>query len=210
MVWLTGGGLTVAILMIAGLLALVVAQGVTTLWPAPVVKATLADGGTVMGEVTRGESFRPGASLLDALAPEAAAKARAELAAGDGTLQRRLVRIGNYELTGEHFQWVSDFQVAAEERPAWAVVIERTAWGRFYGVPRAFLLDGRRVAETPEAAWALFTDHHGGVAARRNQRRRLETRDIGEVNAALEQARLAVRAAELRAGAGSPEHAARL
>lgn len=152
MVWLTGGGLTVSILMIVGLLALVVVQGVTTLWPVPVVKATLADGGTVMGEVTRGESFRPGSTMLAALAPEAAAKSRAEMVAGDGTLRRRLVRIGNYELTGEHFQWVNDFQVASEEQPPWAVVVERAAWGRFYGVPRAFLMDGRRVAETPETA----------------------------------------------------------
>jgi phosphate transport system permease protein len=209
MVWLTGGGLTVAILMIAGLLALVVAQGVTTLWPAPVVKAELAGGGSVMGEVARGESFRPGSSFLDSLAPEAAARARAELDANEGTMHRRLVRIGNYELTGEHFQWVNDCQVASEERPAWAVVVERTAWGRFYGIPRAFLLDGRRMAETPERTWALFQAHHSAVAARRTQRRRLETREIGEVNAELEAARLAVRAAELGAGAGSSEHTAR-
>jgi phosphate transport system permease protein len=210
MVWLTGGGLVVAILMIVGLLALVFAQGVTTLWPAPVVRATLAGGGVVMGEVARQEAYRPGAALLAALPPEAAATARAEMEAHDGALQRRLVRIGNYELTGEHFQWVNGFQVASEERPPWAVVVERTAWGRFYGVPRAFLLDGRPVAETPEAAWALFNEHHGAVAERRAHRRRLETKDIGKVNAAMEAARLAVRAAELRAGAGSPEHAARL
>lgn len=209
MVWLTGGGLTVSILMIVGLLALVVVQGVTTLWPVPVVKATLADGGTVMGEVTRGESFRPGSTMLAALAPEAAAKSRAEMVAGDGTLRRRLVRIGNYELTGEHFQWVNDFQVASEEQPPWAVVVERAAWGRFYGVPRAFLMDGRRVAETPETAWALFVEHHGDVAARRARRRRLETKEIGEVNAEIESARLAVRAAELSQGAGSAEHTSR-
>jgi phosphate transport system permease protein len=209
MIWLTGGGLTVAIFMIVGLLALVVGQGVTTLWPAPVVRAGLADGGVVMGEVTRAESYRPGASMLASLAPEAAAKARAEMAAHDGALHRRLVRIGNYELTGEHFQWVNDFQVASEAQPPWAVVVERAAWGRFYGVPRAFLLDGTRAAETPEAAWALFVEHHGNVAARRARRRRLETKDIGEVNAALEAARLAVRAAELRRGAGSAEHTAR-
>jgi phosphate transport system permease protein len=209
MVWLTGGGLTVAILMIAGLLALVVAQGVTTLWPAPVVKAELAEGGAVMGEVARGESFRPASSLLDSLAPAAAARARAELDANEGALHRRLVRIGNYELTGEHFQWVNDCGVASEERPAWAVVVERTAWGRFYGVPRAFLLDGRRMAGTPEQTWALFQAHHGAVAARRTQRRRLETKAIGGMNAELEAARLAVRAAELGAGAGSSEYAAR-
>jgi phosphate transport system permease protein len=210
MVWLTGGGLVVAILMIVGLLALVLAQGVTTLWPEPVVQAALAGGGVVMGEVTREESYRPGASMLAALAPEAGARARAEMEAHNGALRRRLVRIGNYELTGEHFQWVNAFQVAAEERPAWAVVVERTAWGRFYGAPCAFLLNGRRVAETPEQTWALFRAHHGAVAARRAQRRRLETKDIGEVNATLEAARLAVRAADLRAGAGSSEHTARL
>jgi phosphate transport system permease protein len=210
MIWLTGGGLAIAILMIVGLLALVLAQGLTTLWPVPVVKTTLAGGGVVMGEVAREESYRPGASVLAALSPDLVAKARAEMAAGDGALHRRLVRIGNYELTGEHFQWVSDFDVASEERPEWAVVVERTTWGRFYGVPRAFLLNGRRVAETPEKTWAFFQEHRGAVAARRAQRRRLETKDIGEVNAALEAARLAVRAAERRAGVGSPEHAARL
>ena len=210
MVWLTGGGLVIAILMIVSLLALVAVKGATTLWPVPVVQTTLAGGAVVMGEVTREESYRPGASTLASLPPELAARARAEMAAGNGALGRRLVRIGNYELTGEHFRWLNAFEVASEERPAWAVVVERTAWGRFYGVPRAFLLDGRRVAETPESTWALFREHHGVVAARRAQRRRLETRDVGELNAALEAARLAVRAAELRAGAGSPEHAARL
>ena len=209
MIWLTGGGLVVAVLMIVGLLALVAAQGVTTLWPVPVVKTTLAGGGVAMGEVTREESYRPGAAMLASLPAGLVAKAQAELAAKEGALHRRLVRIGNFELTGEHFQWVSDYQVTAEEQPAWAVVVERTAWGRFYGVPRAFLLDGRRVAETPETAWALFQQYHGAVAARGAQRRRLETREVGALNAALEAARLAVRAAELRSGAGSPEHAAR-
>ena len=210
MIWLTGGGLVIAIVMIVGLFALVVAQGVTTLWPAPVVKAILANGRGVMGEVAREESYRPGASVLTSLPPALAAKAHAEMKTRDGILRRRLVRIGNYELTGENFLWISDFDVASEERPEWAVVVERTTWGRFYGAPRAFLLNGRRVAETPEETWALFLKHHGAVAARRAQRRRLETKDVGEVNAALEAARLAARAAELRAGAGSPEYAARL
>jgi phosphate transport system permease protein len=206
MIWLTGGGLAVAILMIVGLLALVVGQGLITLWPVPVVKATLDDGTAVMGEVTRKETYRPGTAMLAALSPELAARARAELEANEGVLHRRLVRIGNYELTGEHFQWVSDFQVVREELPPWAVVVERTSWGRFYGVPGAFLLDGRRVAATPEETWSLFQEHHAGVEARREQRRRLETKDIGKVNAVLEGARLAIRAAELRAGAGSAEH----
>ena len=182
MIWLTGGGLVIAILMIAGLLALVVGQGMASLWPRPVVRLTRTDGGAVMGEVTREEPLP------------------------DGRGTRRLVRTGNYELTGEHFQWVSAAEVAAEDRPLWALVVERTAWGRFYGIPRAFLIDGRRVAETPEAVWDAFLKHHPRVIARRAERRRLETREIGRVNAVLEEARLAARHAEMRSGAGSLLH----
>ncbi len=209
MIWLTAGGLTVAILMIAGLLALVTVQGLATLWPVPLTRIRLANGVQHMGEVARSELFRPPAAFWPSLAPEAERRARDEAAGQDGRLRRRLIRIGNFEITGEHFQWVNDFEVVAEEQPEWAIVVERMSWGRFYGIPIAFVEDGRRVAETPQAAWELFRRHHGEVAARRARRRRLETREIGAINAALESARLALRAAEQRNGADAPATQAR-
>ena len=54
---------------------------------------------------------------------------------------RRLLRIGNFEFTNEHFRWISDYEITPgkESRPPWAVVVERIEWGRFYGQPKEFV-----------------------------------------------------------------------
>lgn len=137
-VWLMGGGLALALAMIVGLLAYVFYQGVATLWPRPLARVTLTDGRVLLGEVARDDRYRPDDHALESLPAEAAAAARAALAESEGWARRRLLRTGNFELTGEHFHWVSDFQIAAEDRPPWAVILERLTWGRFYGEPAAF------------------------------------------------------------------------
>lgn len=206
MLWLTGGGLALALVMIVGLLALVAWQGATTFWPVPVVQVT-TPGGTFAGEVTREENYRPRADEIAALPAEMQDRARAALAAASGWAHRRLVRTGNYELTNEHFNWISDFQVQEESRPEWMLVLERQAWGRFYGVPKAFRVDGQAVTEQPADVWRLFLEHHATARARWRERRRLETEAVGGVNARQEATRLAVRAVELKHGVASPEFA---
>jgi phosphate transport system permease protein len=137
-VWLMGGSLAMLLVMILGLLALVVGFGGLTFWPAPLVELTLRDGRVALGEVTAAESYRPEAHAFDHLGPEAAAAAQAEVAARGGTSTRRLLRTGNYDLTGTHFQWFSDFEVERQAFPEWALVVERQSWGRFYGTPVRF------------------------------------------------------------------------
>ncbi len=187
MVWLTGGGLVVAICMIVGLLALIVAQGAGTLWPQPVVQVRLKSGAVLMGEITRTETYRT---------PEGA------------EARRRLFRTGNFELTNEHFTWVNDADIVGETRPEWALVVERMAWGRFYGVPKSLTAEGAVVAQAPAASWAEFLEVHESVTRRRERRERLETEDVGTVNRVIEEARIAVRRAELRDGTGSTAHQA--
>jgi phosphate transport system permease protein len=204
MIWLTGGGLAVCLVMILGLLVLVLVQGMGTFWPGGVLLERTADGKVWMGEEAKVDEFRPSEDVL----ATATADGRREVEAAGGVGRRRLLRTGNFELTGEHYAWIDDAAVAREERPAWALVLERSEWGRFYGVPRAFLVGEERAAEGPEAAWRLFGERHGEVRARRRTRRRLETDDIGRVNRRVEEARLAVNAAERAHGAGSPEAAA--
>ena len=53
MLWLSGGALAFSLMMIAGLLGTIAWFGLGTFWPLPVTQATLADGKTVMGEITR-------------------------------------------------------------------------------------------------------------------------------------------------------------
>lgn len=203
MVWLTGGGLALALLMIVGLLALIVVQGFSTFWPGPVVAIRTIDGRDYQGEVTRVERYQPGDELLAELPPELARRARQAMEQSDGRVTRRLLRTGNYELSQLHFQWVDDFAIADESRPSWGLVIERLTWGRFYGVPVGFMIDGELTAKTSSASWQAYQQYHNAVRARFAERRRIETRDIGRINARLEKARLALRQAELDAGRDS-------
>jgi phosphate transport system permease protein len=191
--------------MIVGLLLVVAWSGARTFWPGPVVAVETVGGGLHMGEVTVTERFRPGAAALEALPEDARDAARASALAGGGWARRRMLRTGNYELTGEHFRWFADFEVAREKRPEWALVVEREAWGRFYGTPSAFVVDGEVAATRPGEVWDLFLSRHGPVRERREECRRLEIRDIGRVNRELERARVRERQAELDHGRGSPE-----
>jgi phosphate transport system permease protein len=198
LIWLTGGGMVLSLLMVIGLLLLVLWQGLATFWPGALVELRLKDGAVAMGEVTRTEEYVPGPEALDLLTPDE------RVAVEQGTV-RRLVRTGNYELTGEHFRWVDDHEVTEESRPEWAFLIERQEWGRFYGLPVALRLDGEVVADTPAEVLEGFRVVHPEVLARRAQRARLESRDTGEVNAQLEHGRLALRGVELEHGVDSAE-----
>ena len=126
--WLTGGALVVCAAMIVGLLLLVAFQGLTTFWPAPYVEIATKDG-VFAGEVTNEESY------TDAGRPA----------------HRRLLRIGNFELTGVHYRWITDGEIASESRPEWGVVVERLTWGRFYGKPVGFQLEGNAWRPRPRS-----------------------------------------------------------
>ena len=204
MVWLTGGALALSLFMIIGLLVLVLVQGAVTFWPGDLVRIETEDNDVLMGEVVRMEEFTPEPSVLDSLTPEESNATRRALEEGEGILTRRLVRIGNYEVTNEHFRWVDDYKIRQELRPEWAVLVERLSWGRLYGVPSAFLMDGKEIAAGPAETWAQFEKHHGDARARWKRRKSLETHDIGRINHDLEQARLDLKEVEMAEGKVSP------
>ena len=203
MVWLMGGALGISLAMIAGLLALVLYQGLTTFWPRPILEVSTVDGRTYMGEVVQSETYSVEPDSIAAMNEAVAEKARVAL--NSGTAERRLLRTGNYRLTNTHFDWVSNFEVETESEPEWAVVVERLEWGRFFGRPKGFLIDGELVEDTPEGAWAAFDRHHGESRDRFRRRRELEIHAVGRVNRKIEAARLRLKSAELRHGFGTPE-----
>jgi phosphate transport system permease protein len=191
MLWLTGGALAIALVMIVGLLLLVFVQGTKTFWPVPVVEMRLSDGKALMGEITRTEDLpeQPGDSI---------------------GMKRWLLRTGNFKESGSHFDWVHVRDLQQQMAPEWAVVVERTEWGRFYGVPTAFVIDGQPAVSDSASAWKEFERVHSEVRARWHERKKIERHDIGEVNRRQEEARLEAREAEMTHGAGSPEHKAAL
>lgn len=197
-IWLTGGALGICLAMIIGMLLLIVLQGARTFWPSPIIHVEFHTGETYMGEVTRTEQFTPDEAGLAEVAPERLDEVRAELEAqDDGTALRRLIRTGNNELTGTHFHWVSEFRIERESRPEWALLLERREWGRFYGFPIGFEVDGEMIADSPENVWATYERHMPEVQRRWRERRNIETYEIGRVNLREERARLAMRQAEI-------------
>ncbi len=201
-VWLTGGSLVLALAMIVGLLLLVSWHGFGTFWPVPIWQVRTEDGRVLLGEETDEEDYRPDPAFTAGLPAEH----QKRIEAAGGHARRRLLRTGNYELTGTHYHWLSDFETARTDRPEWAIVVERLAWGRFYGTPTAFVVDGKPVATAPAEVWREFEEAHGPARERWRRRRGLEEHAKGEINRQISEADLAVEAARRDHGADSPEH----
>lgn len=204
--WLMGGSMLLALAMIVGLLGLICWQGLQTFWPRPVIEVTLLDGTRLMGEVTRQEKYEPTSYLLASLSDEARKRAEAAMQKQDGKLNRRLLRTGNFDLTRSHFHWVNNFDVEEETKPTWALLIERVEWGRFYGTPDAFVIDGKTVATEPEKIWVLFNEHHEPTRDIAEQIDSLLYDESSQLSRQQEDARLASKQAALDFGEGSPQH----
>ncbi len=189
-VWLSGGMLALCVAMIVGLVLLIFLRGMATFWPGAVVNLKTHDDRVHLGEITRTSKYQPRPELIEALPEHAREAARQMLAAQDGYSDRILVRTGNFEMTNEHFNWVSDFNIVSRENPEWALLFERLTWGRFYGYPLQFTFEGKPIADTPETVWAEFKRYHQEVRQRWQERRKLETNTIGKINHYLEKARL--------------------
>jgi len=181
-IWLTGGALAVALLLVAGLIGLILVNGLGFFWPRDVVRLSLADGKVMTGQVVEREAI-PGR-------------------VGDHRIK---VKVANRDLYGADFAWVDEGAIRGRARPADAVVIERTEWGLLIGTIRE-IRDGAQVIATGSDAGARELGRRLPEARRlRAEIRRIETRDIGAVNASQEAIRLRLKGLERRGIAAGPE-----
>lgn len=207
-VWLMGSALAAAVLMIFGLLGLILYEGGRTFWPGEIVQLR-TEQGALLGEETGYETYVPDELVLSSLEDAVATRLReASASSEEGTIGRRLLRTENFELTGTHFQWVEEALLIEEQRPEWAVCLERREHSYFYGYPEAFLLGEEEVASGPEATWEELQRRLPKVSERRAEARSLEREDLGKANTQMEAARLELREVELRHGLDSPEWSA--
>ena len=87
-VWFTGAGLGISLLMIAGMIGIILVNGLGYFWPGPLEQLTLADGTRLLGEIVTRETIpTPGQ-------------------AGVRERHRLQLKLGNRDLTGVDFQWV--------------------------------------------------------------------------------------------------------
>ena len=189
-VWLTAASLAVAIAMIVGLLSFIAWRGLATFWPVPLERVALADGRSLLGEVTDREP-------AIVAAPSAA-----------GHPARRLVRTGDYDATGNHYEWIDETAITATSRPEWATVVERLEAGRLHGIPKRLVRGDTTVAEGPADVWQAFLAEHPAARDRAIRATRIDREDRGELQRRLRAARLAVVQARLSGGEGGLQVAA--
>jgi phosphate transport system permease protein len=181
MIWLTGSALGVCMLMITGLILVILVNGLSFFWPHPLERATLKDGGMILGEVVGREGI-PNPGHPDHLQK-----------------QRLQFRLGNRDLTGSDFRWVDEADIVARERPRQAFFVERREYGPLLGTP-VLVKEGERVrAEGPEATQRLLPELVAKAYRDRARIEHIEKDEIGDINYRLEQARLRGRKLDLEA-----------
>ncbi len=201
--WTLGGALAIGCLMIVGFLALVLWNGMITFWPKPIAVVTMDDGTRLAGEPVRNELYRPGPDQLAKLTPAQ----RQEVADHDGFGERTLYRIGNYDLYGDDFRWVSTYQRKSIATPPELMLFERLEWGVFVGTIKAVTIDGQR-RDRAQVTDAVLIQAHEAARERWHKLRRIERSDIGAINHALDAERLKLRRIELSNGKESAAYVA--
>ena len=183
-VWLTGGALAFALLMVVGLLGLILYNGLGFFWPADLHQFTLKDGSVTLGRITAREVIPQ---------PDAA----------PGTPERHRLQVkrGNRDLYGSDFVWLNEDQVVRRERPANAVVIERREWGDFIGTITGLERAGQSGPAEPAALRAAFAEAERRLAAIH----RLERAQIGRVNSEQESIRLRLKKLAFQNVTAGPE-----
>jgi phosphate transport system permease protein len=174
-IWLTGTALGICLLMIGGMLALIMVNGLGFFWPRPLVRLALRDGSTALGEVVGREAIpKPGT-------------------AEHLKTYRLHLKLGNRDLTGSDFRWIDESAIASRDYPADVIYIERREYGPFLGVP----IELAAGAHTVAGAAAICSALQPLVAKATRDRARirdLERNDIGRINLEMERLRLAIRA----------------
>lgn len=127
-IWGCGAGLSLSLLLIGGLLLLIFINGFGYFWPADLVELTLKDGKHMIGQLA-GEEMSPQG------------------------IPRIRIKIGNRDLYGLDYRWISTDQIVERTMPVDLVMVERREWGNFYGRLRTLVKEGQIVAEGQDAVW---------------------------------------------------------
>ncbi len=180
LVWFTSSALALCLLMIGGLIAVILTNGLGFFWPRPLEQFTLKDGSMRLAEVSGHEGI-PNPGHPDHLLNK-----------------RTLLKVGNRDLLGVDFEWVNDAEIAERKKPADAWFVERREYGPFLGFPVRMNEAGREIAAASAVREALgprlrtAEDDRAAI-------RHLEKDEIGAINLRIERARLALKSLDARA-----------
>ena len=182
-IWMIGGALGISLIMVIGLLTLIAVRGFAHFWPSPLVQtvATLEDGSLtqILGEVVEQET----------LPAQRIRESGVEVPENAVLVTRYLFKVGNREINSRDFVWHLESAMSEWRYPENAVMLERRKGGNFYGFPERLEYDGEVVAEG-DGIWPEQEAMINAKSELADQIQRIENRDIGRINKALEELRL--------------------
>ena len=176
-VWFTGLGLIVGLGMVVGLLALVLMNGATVFWAPQVPVAQVDDGRVLIGQLAQ-RRIRAGSPA-------------------DHPRYERQYQVGLRELNGNSYLWVDESKIKSEDFPADILGLERVENGPAFVRPRSLRKsDGRTILIADPAFEESFQAEVAAAAVVREKLVEITRHRIGDVNAAMDKARVALRRAE--------------
>jgi phosphate transport system permease protein len=176
-VWFTGLGLIVGLGMVVGLLALVLMNGATVFWAPQVPVAQVDDGRVLIGQLAQ-RRVRAGSPA-------------------DHPRYERQYQVGLRELNGNSYLWVDESKIKSEDFPADILGLERVENGPAFVRPRSLRKsDGRTILIADPAFEESFQAEVAAAAVVREKLVEITRHRIGDVNAAMDKARVALRRAE--------------
>jgi len=184
-VWVTASGVAISLLMVAGMLVLIMVNGLGQFWPATLQQVTLKTQETVIGQRV-GEEIIP--HSITAEAPSG---------------QRRFrYRVGNRDQFGSECRWINEAEFASIAAPGELAFIERREWGPAFG---RLSLENKDGAATngDEGAWPAIVASVDRANGLRQQIDHVEREVIGSINHRIEKARLTRQALALKGATGS-------
>jgi phosphate transport system permease protein len=184
LLWISGGAMGLAVLMITGLLVLVFVSGFTFFWPHAITAVDRADGAKVMGHLAAQQFERKdaGGQVIKAAQTQ--------------------FKVGNRELYGFDFIWVATGELSNQRQPADVVQLERQEYGDFLGFLQRVEEKAGGVLAAGPAAWTALQEKQPGARALAAQATRLQREDIGAVNHSIQKATLRLKVAQSRVASG--------
>ena len=176
-VWFSGLGLIIGLGMVIGLLALVLMNGATVFWAPSVPVAQVDDGRVLIGQLAQ-RRIRAGSPA-------------------DQPRYERQYQVGLRELNGNSYLWIDEAKIKSESFPADVLGLERVENGPAFVRPQSLRKsDGKVIPATDAGFQAAFQSEVAAAAAVREKLIEITRHRIGDVNAAMDKAKVALRRAE--------------
>lgn len=187
-VWFSASAVSVAVVLVFGLLMLIAVRGLSHFWPHEVYNFEMVSTTQSASEVVTGEIHNTRIKEFDN--PEKPGYQIKE--------PQLLIKTGNRDLYGLDFRWISEKDVKDQ---AWSIapgisVIERHEWGNLYGYVESISKNGEIVAQGQGVEQAL-TKLIAASEKLRSEINTIEKVDVGAINHQLQSLRYEQRKLEM-------------